>query len=105
MPLIYCCVATRHWRIFVKLKRVVRVTDSLINTKKIKQIKNIDFDAQQRQQQIEAAKAEYQNKFRTYALLAGIGIVLLVAIILWRNNLNKQKAYSLLAKQKHETDK
>jgi len=84
---------------------IIKINDSLFNTKQVQQFQNIDFDAQQRQQQIEAAKADYQNKLRTYALLAGIGIVLLVAMILWRNNLNKQKAYALLIKQKHETDK
>jgi signal transduction histidine kinase len=84
---------------------IIKINDSLFNTKQVQQFQNIDFDAQQRQQQIEAAKTDYQNKFRTYALLVGIGIVLLVALILWRNNLNKQRAYSLLIKQKQETDK
>jgi C4-dicarboxylate-specific signal transduction histidine kinase len=39
-----------------------------------------------------------------YGLLAGLAIFLLTAIILWRNNWNKQKAYGLLKEQKRETD-
>ena len=84
---------------------IIKINDSLFSSKQAQQFQNIDFDEQQRQQTIEAEKAEYQNKFRTYALLAGIGIVLLVAMILWRNNLHRQRAYSLLIKQKQETDK
>jgi hypothetical protein len=37
--------------------------------------------------------------------LQEFGIFLLVAVILFRNNRHKQKAYALLKKQKLETDK
>jgi signal transduction histidine kinase len=84
---------------------IIKVNDSLFNSKQAQQFQNIDFDEQQRQQQIEAAKAVYRNKFRMYVLLAGLAIFLFVAIILWRNNQHKQKAYTLLKKQKQETDK
>jgi two-component system NtrC family sensor kinase len=84
---------------------IIKINDSLFNSKQAQQFQNIDFDEQQRQQQIETAKSAYRNKLRIYVLLTGIGIFLLLAIILWRNNLHKQKAYALLKKQKHETDK
>lgn len=39
-----------------------------------------------------------QNKVRTYAMLAGTAVVLLIALILYRNNRQKQKANVVLAK-------
>jgi two-component system, NtrC family, sensor kinase len=84
---------------------IIKINDSSFNSKQAQQFQNIDFDERQRQQQIETAKAAYRNKLRTYVLLAGIGIFLLLAIILLRNNRHKQKAYALLKKQKQETDK
>ena len=84
---------------------IIKINDSLFNSKQAQQFQNIDFDEQQRQQQIETAKAAYRVKFRMYVLIAGIAIFLLIAIILWRNNLHRQKAYALLKMQKQETDK
>jgi two-component system NtrC family sensor kinase len=84
---------------------IIKINDSLFNSKQAQQFQSIDFDEQQRHQQIEAAKAAYRNKFRMYVLLAGLAIFLFVALILWRNNQHKQKAYTLLKKQKLETDK
>ncbi|MBK5271902.1 MAG: tetratricopeptide repeat protein [Bacteroidia bacterium] len=84
---------------------IIKINDSLFNSKQAQQFQNIDFDEQQRQQQIEEAKSAYRNKLRMNILLAGVGIFLLIAIILWRNNNHKQKAYALLKKQKQETDK
>lgn len=84
---------------------IIKINDSLFNKKKAQEFQNIDFDEQQRVQQIEAAKSAYRNKFQVYLLLAGIGISLLIAIILLRNNRHKQRAFALLSKQKQETDK
>jgi signal transduction histidine kinase len=83
---------------------IIKINDSLFNSKQVQQFQNIDFDAQQRLQEQEAAEKAYQYKLRLYGLLTGLGIFLLVAIILWRNNRNKQKAYALLKKQKEEID-
>ncbi|MEJ7674901.1 MAG: hypothetical protein WKF59_19935 [Chitinophagaceae bacterium] len=37
-----------------------------------------------------------QNKIRTYSLLAGLGIFLLIGLLLYRNNTQKQKANKVL---------
>ena len=37
-------------------------------------------------------------------LIGGLAVFLLIALILWRNNFNKQKAYQQIKKQKEETD-
>jgi len=90
--------ALRYYRIANAAK------DSLYSTGKMQALQAMTFDEQERQREIEAAKIAYQNKVRQYALLTGLAVFLIIALILYRNNLHKQKAYSLLQKQKQETD-
>jgi two-component system NtrC family sensor kinase len=71
--------------------------DSLNNEDKVKQFENVGFTEQLRLQQLEEEREAVQNKIRTYAMLAGLGVVLLIALILYRNNLQKQKANAVLA--------
>jgi len=52
----------------------------------------LTLNEQQRLQNIEKQKLAYQNKVRTYFLLGGIGVLLLLAIIFYRNNRQKHKA-------------
>ncbi|MDB5140973.1 MAG: hypothetical protein JWR12_2889, partial [Mucilaginibacter sp.] len=56
------------------------------------QFQNISFREQLRLQRLEKEKVLYQSKVRTYALLAGLGVFLVVALILYRNNRQKHKA-------------
>jgi len=78
--------------------------DSLFNSKQAQQFQNIDSDAEKRQSEIETAKKDYRNRLQKYALISGLAVILFAAIVLWRNNRNKQRAYTLLTKQKQETD-
>src|SRR5436190_1795388 len=81
---------------------IINIKDSLFNSKQVQQFQNIDFDERLRQQEMEEAKKEYRDRLTRYSLFAGLAIFLLTAIILWRNNWNKQKAYKLLKEQKME---
>jgi signal transduction histidine kinase len=83
---------------------IIAMKDSLFNSKQAQLFHNIDFDEQQRQQEIENVKKTYREQVQKYGLLAGLIVFLSIAIILWRNNRNKQRAYSLLKNQKQETD-
>ncbi len=83
---------------------IIKIKDSLFNSKQVQQFQNIDFDEQQRKQEKEATEKAYQNKLKFYGLLTGLGFFLLLALFLWRNNRQKQKAYELLHRQKQETD-
>ena len=83
---------------------VIRINDSLFNSKQAQLFQNIDFDEQQKQQQIEAAKATYRNKLRTYILLAGLAVFLFIAVIFWRNNQQRKIANDLLSRQKKELE-
>ncbi len=72
--------------------------DSLNSAEKVKQFENVGFNEQLRVQQLEEEKIMVQNKIRTYTMLAGTAVVLLIALILYRNNRQKQKTNSVLAK-------
>ena len=84
---------------------IIELNDSLFNSKQAQLFQNIDFDEQQRQQQIEFARAEYRTKMRMYFLIAGLTIFLLIAIIFWRNNKQRRKANAILSAQKAELEK
>jgi two-component system NtrC family sensor kinase len=86
------------------LKITLAVRDSVFNTARIQQIEMLDFDEQQRQKELAAAKEKLQNQVKLYSVLAALAIFLLITIIQYRNNRNKQKANLLLKKQKNETD-
>ncbi len=83
---------------------IIKINESLFNTKQAQQFQNIDFDEQQRHQQFETAKKELRAKWRMYSLLAGLFVFLSIAILLWRNSRQRKKANLLLAKQKAELE-
>jgi len=78
--------------------------DSIYSREKIQAFQTITFDEQERQKEILEAKTAYQNKIRQYALLAGFGVFFMIALILYRNNLYKQKANIILKKQKQKIE-
>jgi signal transduction histidine kinase len=83
---------------------IIKINDSIFNSRQAQMFQNIDFDEQQRQQQIETAKAEYNAKLRTNLLLGGLAVILIIAIVLWRNSMQRKKANVLLSKQKKELE-
>jgi two-component system, NtrC family, sensor kinase len=74
--------------------------DSLFNQEKIRAGQNLSFNEFQRQTAIKAAveteKIKYQNRIKIYALLAGLGLFLIIGLLLYRNNRQKQKANKVL---------
>jgi two-component system, NtrC family, sensor kinase len=84
---------------------IIKIKDSLYNSRQVQQFQNLDFNEQLHKQEIAAAEKAFQNRLRIYGLLAAIAIFLVLAIILWRNNAQKQKSYALLEKEKRETDR
>jgi len=83
---------------------MIKIKDSLFNDKQAQQFQNIDFDEEQRQQQVETAKKDLRASWRMYSLLAGLFVFLFIAIMLWRNSLQRKKANLLLSKQKSELE-
>jgi len=90
------------------LKLATAAKDSLYNQDKVKQLLSIDFDEKERQQELQVAqkeaRAEAENRLRTYILSGGLGVLLLLALIFWRNSRQRQKANKLLHRQKEDIE-
>ena len=90
---------TNQYDSIFKYQELTLVTkDSLykLRIKNLTDFQNVSFQEQMRLQQLEKEKELYQSRIRTYALFGGLAIFLLVAIILYRNNRQKQKANKVL---------
>ncbi|MEJ7626836.1 MAG: ATP-binding protein [Ferruginibacter sp.] len=72
--------------------------------KSLSEFQEMAFDDQLRLQQLEKEKIGTQNKIRTYAMLAGLGVFLLIGLFLYRNNRRKQKANLVLQQQKDKVE-
>jgi len=85
---------------YYKLTTIAK--DSLYSQDRVKQLLSLNFDEKQRQEEITAAKIQYQDTVRMYIFIAGLVILLLLVIIFWRNSKRRQKANHLLQKQKED---
>lgn len=85
-------------------KVAVAAKDSLFSQEKVRQMLTLSFEETQRQQEIEAAKADYWNRMRTYGLAGAVSVFVLVALLLWRTNRRQQKSNDLLNRQKMEIE-
>ena len=89
---------------FIYLRLAALLNDSLDKSekKKLQEFQVAGFNEQLRLRELEKEKIQTQSKIRTYAMLAGIGVFMLIAFLLYRNNHNRKKANILLQKQKEE---
>jgi len=74
------------------LRIMLMAQDSLHNPQRIKQLDAIGFAEQLRLGQLEEENAQLATTLRTYALWAGLGTLLLVALLLWRHSYQQRQA-------------
>ncbi|HEX6892416.1 MAG TPA: ATP-binding protein [Chryseolinea sp.] len=77
---------------------IIKLSDSLFNAKQAQEFQNIDFDAQLQRQEIANAEAEFKDRLQKYFLLGGLVVILLIAVLLYRNNKIKQRSNDVLQK-------
>jgi signal transduction histidine kinase len=70
--------------------------DSLFGAGNIQTIQVLIAHDNERKKEMAAAKEKYENKMKFYALLAGLTLLLIVALILYHNNRQKQKTNKVL---------
>jgi two-component system, NtrC family, sensor kinase len=75
--------------------------DSLHGVQKFQQLQSATMKEQERQTELEAASIAYNNKMRQWALFGGGALFLIIAIILFRNNRQKQKTNKVLENTLH----
>lgn len=76
----------------------IAVKDSLFGPQKIRELQLVTFNEFQRQQKSEAARLKFKNRVKIYFLLALVLAFSGMGILLYRNNVQKQKANQILAK-------
>ena len=86
------------------LEIATAMKDSLYGPEKFRQIQLLMLEDQQREQTIIQKAQQFRNKIKYILLLSALGIFLLLAFILIRNNRHKQKANNLLSKQKSKIE-
>ncbi len=80
------------------LKMQLAATDSLYGSEKIQELQKTISEEQQHQQQIVEKQLKKENRLRLYGFAAGLGVLLIIALILFRNNRQKRKANKVLEK-------
>ena len=78
------------------LKLAKTANDEVNGPAKKLELQKTITDEQERQRKVEAERMAYQTQLKQYIFLAGLGILLLIAFILYRNNKQKQKANKVL---------
>ncbi len=81
---------------YSKLATLLKDSLNIVEQKSLQAFQNVGFDEQLRLEELEKEKIQTQNKVRTYAMLAGLGVFFIVGLILYRNNRQKQKANKVL---------
>jgi len=81
---------------YLQLTFYSRDSISEARIRNLTQYQNLTFDEQLKLEELEKEKIETQSKIRTYALLSGILLILLIALTLYRQSRQKQKANRIL---------
>jgi signal transduction histidine kinase len=76
--------------------------DSVFGAGNMQAVQALVGREEERQKEIEAARAAFQNQLRQYAMMAGLAGLILTAFFLYRNNRRDKKA-KLILQKKNET--
>ena len=94
--------ATEPRQSLTYLKRALVARDSLLNEVKIKNFQDIEFNEKMRLEDAQRLEEAYRTRITLYLLTGGLGALFVIALILYRNNRQKQKANVLLQKQRDQ---
>ena len=86
------------------VKLMLTAKDSIFSQARTQQALLLDFDEKQRRQEIVSAKEKYQTQLRLYGLIGVIGIFVIIATVLYRNNVQRKRINSTLSRQKQELE-
>ena len=82
--------ANYYWKI------VLAMNDSLYGAPKIQELQKTLFEEQRRQQLAQELQTKRENQLKQYGFGAGLGVLCLIGLFLYRNNRQKQKANTKL---------
>jgi two-component system NtrC family sensor kinase len=82
----------------------IATKNNMLSLAKKNLLQSFAHEEELRKEELAEQKKQLEGKVRLYVLLAALLIFLIIAWMLWRNNLQRRKAYTSLQKQKKETD-
>ena len=88
----------KYWKVYSA------ANDSINSIRTNQQIQQLTFEEDERKRDFEAAQVAYQTKIRTGLLFGALAAFSIIAIILYRNNRQKQKANKTLMEQKDKVE-
>jgi signal transduction histidine kinase len=80
------------------------VNEEMYGVKKVQDLQKTLAEEQRRQHQLQEEQIKKENRLKQYGFIAGLAVLLLIAFILYRNNLQKKKANVLLMHQKEKVE-
>jgi two-component system NtrC family sensor kinase len=80
------------------------VNESIYGAKRVQDLQKTLAEEQHRQQLIQEQQLKKENSLKQYGFIAGLAIMLLIAFILYINNLQRKKANVLLKQQKEKVE-
>ena len=83
-------------------KLAITTKESLFGAGNIQSLQMMIAQEEERQKEVERAKAAFQNQLKQYALFMALAVFLLIAFIFYRNNKKQKEANTLLRQQKDE---
>ncbi len=86
------------------VRMMLTAKDSIFSQQKFQEFQLLSFEEEQRQRDVETAKAQLRNQVSISVLIAASVFFLLVALILYRNNKQKKKSNFLLQQQKEKAE-
>lgn len=75
-----------------------KLKDSFYGIDKDREIQNISFNGRLTKEKLLASQAKYRSRVQVYGLTAGLCALLIIAVLLWRSNQNKQKSKAEIEK-------
>jgi signal transduction histidine kinase len=82
----------------------LNLKDSIYSADKARAVQRTEMEQELKTRELEDERNKYENRLKVYALSSGLGVLLIVAFILYRNNRHKQEANILLLRQKEKIE-
>lgn len=84
------------------LKAQLAAQDSLTANDRIKQLQLVGDRDEQRQQELQVQQERFNSRIRLYSVIAAAFVLLVVGLMLWRNNRRQKQVNELLNEQKEK---
>jgi signal transduction histidine kinase len=75
---------------------MLAMKDTLFGQEKVMRLQSISYQERQRKEQVAAARAEIRARYRSYALLGGVGVLLGVVALLYRHHRQQRRTNEAL---------